>query len=73
MLDQAKRRMNEYLNGGLVVLCLKGGLLRVRLMSMNLLTFLAYFSRVLYKFNARFKLISLKNVLIPHLNVFCRF
>ena len=64
--------MNEYLNGGLVVLCLKGGLLQVRLMSVSLLAFLAYFSHILYKFNARFTLISLKNALIPHLNVFCR-
>ena len=42
-------------------------------MSVNLLGFLAYFSCVLYKFNARFTLISLKNALIPHLNMFCRF
>ena len=40
--------------------------------SVNLLAFLAYFSRVLHKLNARFTLISLKNALIPHLNVFCR-
>ena len=40
---------------------------------MNLLAFLAYFSHVLYKLNARFTLISLKNALILYLNVFCRF
>ena len=42
-------------------------------MSVNMLAFLAYFSRVLYKFNVKFTLISVKNALIPHLNVFCRF
>ena len=42
-------------------------------MSENLLAFLAYFSRVLYKFNVRFTLISVKNALISHLNLFCIF
>ena len=40
------------------------------LISVNVLAFLAYFPRVLYKVNARFTLIFIKNALIPHLIVF---
>ena len=43
------------------------------MISVNLLAILKYFSSVLYKLNYRFTLISLKNALIPHLNVFYRF
>ena len=41
-----------------------------KMINVKMLAFLAYFSCVLYKLNARFTLISLKNALIPHLNVF---
>ena len=38
-----------------------------------LLAFSVCFSCVLYNFNAKFTILSLKNGLIPHLIEFCRF